>query len=43
MDAALIYAIACVIGLAVSGGFGVWSLIGELKRDATIRRRLRGG
>jgi hypothetical protein len=33
----------CLLGLIVSGGFGCWSLIGDLKRDATIRRRLREG
>jgi hypothetical protein len=38
-----LYAIACLLGLIVFGGLGLKWLAEDLKRDATIRRRLRGG
>lgn len=38
-----LYAIACLFGLIVSGALGLKWLGEDLKRDATIRRRLREG
>jgi hypothetical protein len=38
-----LYAVLCLIGLIVFGGLGLFWLREDLKRDATIRRRLRGG
>lgn len=33
----------CLLGLIVFGGLGLKWLAEDLKRDATIKRRLRGG
>jgi hypothetical protein len=35
------YAIACLIGILVSGGYGMWSLVHDIRVNQRIRRRLR--
>lgn len=34
-------ATACLIGIIVSGGYGMWSLVHDIRVNLRIRRRLR--